>query len=399
MAPNVKIKCYNFCLMGKMSTVYLDYAATTPVDPIVLDAMMPYFTDFFGNPSSIHRYGQKADAALENAREVMAGCFHCSPRQVFFTSGGTESDNLAIRGGALWAREKNGANQILITPVEHPAVISTAMDLQRHYGFEVIFIPVDSAGMVLIPELKKIINKKTAIVSVIYANNEIGTINPIPEISSICRENAVIFHTDGVQAAGLLDTDVETLGADLISIGAHKFYGPKGIGALFIRKTAHMLSIQTGGSQEWALRAGTQNIPLIVGLAKAFELAVQNRLERNSQNTKFRDQIIENIVSKIPAAQLTGHRHQRLSNHASFVIPDTDGNQLVMMLDHVGFACSSGSACKTGSPKPSEVLLAIGIDGKLASGSLRVTIGKDTRQVEIDQFLLVLPEIVKQASV
>jgi cysteine desulfurase len=382
-----------------MNPVYLDYAATTPVDPIVLDKMLPYFNETFGNPSSIHRFGQRAEAALETAREDIAAILHCSPQEIFFTSGGTESDNLAVRGAAHLARNTNGANQIIITPVEHHAIEITARDLKRNYAYQVCEMPVDEYGKVIIDEFKKMLSSHTALVSVIYGNNEIGTVNPIGEIGSICHEKGILFHSDAVQAGGSLSLDVEKLNVDMLSLGAHKFYGPKGVGVLYIRAGTRLKPIQTGGPQERAIRAGTENIPLIVGMAAALKLSSERREKEVEHYRSLRDQIINTVLTNILGSRLTGHPTDRLPNHASFVFQKVDGNQLIILLDHAGFACSSGSACKTGSPEPSSVLLALGIDQKLALGSLRVTVGRYTTPVEVEQFLEVLPGLVEKASV
>lgn len=377
--------------------IYLDYAATTPVDPQVLEAMLPYFTHHFGNPSSIHTYGQVAEAAVENSREIVAGVFGCDPSEIIFTSCGSESDNLALRGVAFAERRNRGANHILISPVEHHAVSLTAEQLRSLHGFEVEYLPVDRFGMVDPSHVAARIRNDTAIVSVIFANNEIGTINPVAEIGAVCRERGVIFHTDAVQAATYLKIDTNALNTDLISIGAHKFYGPKGVGALYARKGVTLIPTQTGGGQERGMRAGTSNVPYIVGLAEALRLADQKRLERSRELSPLRDQIIGRVLEDIPDSQLTGHISHRLPNHASFVFKDVDGNLLLMLLDMEGFACSSGSACKTGNPEPSEVLLALGLSRDWALGSLRVTLGANTTSAEVDHFLSVLPGVVERA--
>jgi cysteine desulfurase len=381
-----------------MKQVYLDYAATTPVDPIVLDKMLPYFNETFGNPSSIHRFGQRAEAALETSREEIAAILHCSPQEVYFTSGGTESDNLALRGAAHFARNTSGADQIIITPVEHHAIDNTARDLKRTLNIQICETPVDQHGKVILDEVKKLITSKTALVSVIYGNNEIGTINPIMEIGSICHEKGILFHSDAVQAGGSLPLDVEKLNVDMLSLGAHKFYGPKGVGVLYIRRGVKIKPIQTGGPQERAMRAGTENLPLIVGMAEALRLSTERREKDIKHYRSLQDKIIHFVLENIPETRLTGHPTDRLPNHTSFVFPKVDGNQLIILLDHAGFACSSGSACKTGSPEPSSVLLALGIDRTLAVGSLRVTVGRYTNPVDVDQFLAVLPELVKNAG-
>jgi cysteine desulfurase len=375
---------------------YLDYAATTPVDRRVLESMLPYFQENFGNPSSVHRFGQRAEAALENAREQVARILMCQPAEVVFTSCGSESDNLALRGTAFSARARRGANHLLISPVEHHAVSRTARQLADLHGFELEFLPVDEYGMVDPQEVAGRIRPDTALVSVIYANNEIGTINPIAEIGKICQARGVPFHSDAVQAAAYLPVESADMQVDLLSLGAHKFYGPKGIGVLYVRRTAdlQLVPAQTGGGQEAGLRAGTQNISYIVGLAEALELAQAERVSRVDALLPLRDHLIGSILEAIPDAQLSGHPHQRLPNHASFVFHGVDGNALLMMLDVAGYACSSGSACKTGDPEPSEVLTALGFSRDWALGSLRVTLGNETTVEEIEGFLSVLPDLV-----
>ncbi len=382
--------------MFQDNLVYLDYAATTPVDPRVLQVMLPFFSESFGNPSSIHKFGQNAEAALENARETVAQTMHCLPEEIIFTSCGTESDNLALRGSALLARKIRGANHILISPVEHHAVSRTAEQLASIHGFELEYLPVDRFGRTTVDDVASSLRPDTAVVSVIYANNEIGTINPISEMGEICRSRGVTFHTDAVQAAGYLTLDVNSLNTDLISIGAHKFYGPKGIGALYIRKGLSLLPSQTGGGQEQGFRAGTQNIPYIIGMAEALRLVQTEKEDRISSLKPLRDHLIGSILEDIPDAQLTGHPEERLPNHASFIFKGVDGNALLMMLDMEGFACSSGSACKTGNPEPSDVLTSLGITHDWALGSLRVTLGVYTTSSEIEKFLTVLPKVVSK---
>jgi cysteine desulfurase len=374
--------------------VYLDHAATTPADPRVLEAMLPYFQGAFGNPSSIHRWGQAAEAAVEDARRSVAKVLGCSPEEIVFTSCGSESDNLALRGAALAERELRQATHLLTTPVEHPAVLRTARHLSEHAGFELEMIPVDGDGRVDPKSLESRLRSGTALVSVIYANNEIGTINPIRELSAVCRARGIPFHTDAVQAASQIEVQVGELGVDLMSIGAHKFYGPKGVGALYVRQGIGLVPAQTGGSQEHGLRAGTHNVPLIVGMAEALRLT---DLERETQAEHFRmlrDRLIAGVLEGIPEARLTGHRTERLPNHASFVFRGLDGNAVVAALDMAGYGCSSGSACKTGSPEPSEVLTAIGLSREWALGSLRVTVGRRTTIADIDGLLEGLPGIV-----
>ncbi len=380
----------------ELQRIYLDYAATTPVDQRVLETMLPYFSEHYGNPSSIHTFGQEAESALENARETVAQILSCQPKEIIFTSCGSESDNLALRGAAFAARQIRGANHILITPVEHHAVARTAEQLAERHGFVLEYIPVDQYGQVQPDELRRCLRDDTALVSVIYANNEIGTINPIANIGEICRERGIPFHTDGVQAAAYLPIDVNQLNVDLMAIGAHKFYGPKGIGALYVRDGTPLIPTQTGGGQEYGIRAGTSNTPYIVGLAEALRLANEDRQQRTNHVQPLRDLLIEHTLAQIPDLQLTGHPHQRMPNHASFVFKGVDGNALLMMLDVEGFACSSGSACKTGSPEPSDVLTSLGYSNEWALGSLRVTLGVQTKPEEIDTFNRHLPGAVQR---
>jgi len=380
----------------KGDKTYLDYAATTPIDSCVMESMLPYFQDHFGNPSSIHRWGQKTEAAIEESRAKVASHLGCHPSEVVFTSSGSESDNLALRGTALQARKHRKANHILTSPVEHRAVLRTAQDLEQTYGFELEYLPVDRFGCVSPDELEKAIRSDTSVVSIIHANNEIGSINPIKMLSSVCRSKNIPFHIDSVQAASQLPLDVNHLGIDLMSIGAHKFYGPKGVGALYIRSGIELHPILTGGNQENGLRAGTQNVPLIVGMANALEITVLEREKHNRSFQHLRDQLLERIPDLIPDTQITGHTTWRLSNHASFVFKGIHGNHLLMALDIAGFACSSDSACKTGDPEPSDVLKAIGLSQEWTSGSLRVTVGRSTTQDDIDRFLEVLPTIIER---
>mgnify|MGYP006280241397 FL=1 len=379
-----------------MSDVYLDHAATTPVDEKVLKAMQPYFGDIFGNPSSVHTFGQRADAALQKARRSMAGTFGCQPKEVIFTSCGSESDNLALRGAALAARDQGKGNHILISGVEHHAVTHTAQQLERLFGFDLEYIPVDGYGGVDPESVAERIRPDTILVSIIHANNEIGTLNPISEISTLCGERDVLIHTDAVQGAAHFPLKMDDLKVDMLSIGAHKFYGPKGVGALYVREGTPLIPVQTGGSQEFGKRAATENLPLIVGMAEALQMVYEEAYQRQKHTQKLRDRVISNVLGAIPDSTLTGHPERRLPNHASFAFQGLDGNLLVSALDVEGFACSSGSACKTGNSEPSSVLLSMGFDPGWAKGSLRVTVGKDTQQNEVDAFLDVLPVVVKR---
>jgi cysteine desulfurase len=374
--------------------IYLDYAATTPIDKRVFEVMMPYFSDSFGNPSSVHRYGQTAEAVIDSAHEIISTVLKCQPNEIIFTSGGSESDNLALRGVSLAVREKSGANQILASKAEHPAVSKTAEFLEKYYGFHVVWLDADKNGAIKPEVVEKAITKNTAIVTVMYANNEIGTINNIREIAEICHQHKVLFHSDAVQAAAYLPLDVIELGIDLMSLGAHKFYGPKGIGALYIKKGTPILPMQTGGSQERGLRAGTQNVPYIVGFAEALRLTDLERGERTAHVKPLRDRLIGSILESIPDSHLTGELEPRLPNHASFVFKGVDGNLLLAMLDSSGYACSSGSACKTGNPEPSEVMSAIGLSPEWGLGSLRLTLGAESKVDHIESLLSSLPDLI-----
>jgi cysteine desulfurase len=376
--------------------IYLDYAATTPVHPRVLDAMLPYFRESFGNPSSVHRYGQKAESALDAAREKVAAVLHCRSDEIIFTSCGSESDNLALRGAAL-AKRRAGRTKIITAKNEHHAVSRTAEQLEKEYGFSVNWLDLDKHGAITPEALNRAVDGDSALSSVMYANNEIGTINPISELAKMARSQNVVFHTDAVQAAAYLDVNIQPLGVDLMSLGGHKFYGPKGVGALYVRKGTGLIPHLTGGGQEFGLRAGTQNIPYIVGFAEALHLAAEERESRTAHVKPLRDHIIGQVLETIPDSQLTGHPQNRLPNHASFVFKDVDGNFLLQLLDSAGFACSSGSACKTGNPEPSEVISALGYSRDWALGSLRVTLGMDTTPEYVDSFLNALPNLVEKA--
>ena len=377
--------------------IYLDYSATTPVDSRVVDAMTPFFNASFGNPSSVHRFGQIAEAAIDSSRESVARALNCKPDEIVFTSCGSESDNLAIRGAAYAMREKTGAKWILASRAEHPAMTKTLEHLGKYDGFLIEWLDVDERGMVTPETVAKAICEETAIVSVMYANNEIGTINPIKETAEICRANNILFHTDAVQAAAYLPLDVNELGVDMMSLGAHKFYGPKGVGALYVRKGTPLVPHLTGGGQEFNLRAGTQNVPYIVGFAEALRLTHEEREQRVAHAQPLRDRIIGTVLESIPDSRLTGDMESRLPHHASFALKGVDGNLLLTLLDAAGFACSSGSACKTGNPEPSGVMNAIGLSREWGLGSLRVTVGAQTTTADVDTFLNELPFLVEKS--
>lgn len=381
-----------------ITSIYLDYGATTPIDPRVLSSMLPHLENTFGNPSSVHLYGQQAERVLNVSRRMMAESLGALHSEIIFTSCGSESDNLALRGGALARKKAGGYKRILISPIEHPAVSNTAKQLEDQDGFILETIPVDNTGRILLEDLETRLGSDVALVSVIAANNEIGTLNPIEEIGTLCQEHGIPFHTDAVQYGSHFPMDVTKLPVDMISLGAHKFYGPKGVGVLYVRSGTPLLPVQTGGSQEFGLRAATENVPLIAGMTKAFQLVQEEASERAGRLIPLRDRIIQTVLTKIPDCKLTGGNSDlRLPNHASFVFLGLDGNLLIQVLDSEGFACSSGSACKTGDPKPSSVLTHIGYSPEWALGSLRITLGKDTTKDEIDQFLQILPICVERA--
>ena len=332
-----------------------------------------------------------------SARETVASVLNCRPEEVIFTSCGSESDNLALRGAAYAMRAKTGAKWILASRTEHPAVTKTLINLEKYEGFQVEWLDVDQTGRVTPETVSKAICNDTAVVSVMYANNEIGTINPIREIARICRDHHVLFHTDAVQAAAYLPVDVQALGVDMMSLGSHKFYGPKGVGVLYVRKGTPLIPHLTGGGQEFGLRAGTQNVPYIVGFAEALRLTNEEREHRAAHVQPLRDKIIGTVLETIPNSRLTGDMTSRLPHHASFAFQNVDGNLLLTLLDAAGFACSSGSACKTGNPEPSEVMNAIGLSRDWGLGSLRVTLGKDTQPEQVESFLHVLPAAIEKA--
>jgi len=375
-------------------TVYMDHAATTPVDPRVVEAMLPYFTEGYGNASSVYRLGQEARKAIDEARADVAQTLNCTPREIIFTGCGSESDNLAIRGIAFWNRDKG--NHIVTSSIEHHAVSHTCEQLEKHFGFQVTYLPVDKYGRVDPTDVEKAITEKTTLITIMYANNEVGTIEPIAEIGEIARAHKIPFHTDAVQAGGALDLDVEALKVDLLSLSAHKFYGPKGVGVLYLRRGVRLLPPQTGGAHELNRRAGTENVAGIVGLATALKLAQGHREENNRKLIALRDRLIEGVLSSMLDTQLTGHPKERLPNSASFTINYVEGEGLLLGLDMMGTAASSGSACTSASLEPSHVLLAMGIPPEVAHGSLRLTLGHENSDEDVDYLLEVLPGIVER---
>lgn len=373
--------------------VYMDYAATTPLKKEVLEEMVPYFSETFGNPSSIHSFGREARKAVDLARDRVAKALNAKSEEIYFTAGGSESDNWAIKGVAL--ANKNKGNHIITSAIEHHAVLHTCESLEKQ-GFEITYLPVDQYGMVDPEQVRRAINSNTILVTIMFANNEIGTIQPIKEIGAITRENGIYFHTDAVQAVGHVPIDVNKLNIDLLSLSGHKLYGPKGIGALFIRKGVKISPIIHGGAQERNRRAGTENVPGIVGLGKAVELAYANMEANNKRLINLRDRLIEGILSKIDHVYLNGHPTNRLPGNVNMSFEYIEGESLLLSLDMKGIAASSGSACTSGSLDPSHVLLAIGLSHEIAHGSLRLTLGEENTDEDVDYVLEVLPEIVNR---
>jgi cysteine desulfurase len=375
--------------------IYLDHAATTPLRPEVLEAMLPYLAEYHGNPSSIHGSGRRARLGLDESRETLARILGAKPREIVFTGGGTEAINLAVKGAA-WAASARG-RRVVTTAVEHKAVLHSCAVLER-YGFQVTYLPVDRYGRVDPADVASAITEHTTLVSVMYANNEVGTIQPIREIGAICRERKVLFHVDAVQAAGFLDLDVDDLQADLLSLGAHKIYGPKGVGALFVRQGTALLAQVSGGSQERQRRAGTENVAGIVGLARALELAQGDTATRDQENARLallRELAFSELLA-LPGVEPTGDRTERLPNNASFAIEGVEGGDLVAALDLEGIEVSTGSACTTGSAEPSHVLLAMGLEPERAHGSLRVTVGRGTTDEDIRRATEVTRRVVER---
>ena len=376
-----------------MSKVYLDHSATTRTDDDVAQLMVQYMTDHFGNPSSIHSYGRVVRKAVEEAREKIANCIGADPNEIIFTSGGTEADNIAIRGVA-YANKKRG-NHIITSSIEHPAVMDTCKSLARE-GFDITFLPVDEYGVVKVEDVRKAITDQTILISVMHANNEVGTLQPIREIGALAKEQGIYFHSDTVQSVGKVPVDVNELNIDLLAMSAHKFYGPKGIGALYMRKMVRLLPISFGGSQERKRRPGTLNVPGIVGFAMAMEKAVGSIPLQSVYQSRLRDRLIKGLMEKIDFVKLNGHPTDRLPNNVNLSFQYIEGESLLLSLDMKGIAASSGSACTSGSLDPSHVLLAMGLSHEIAHGSLRLTLGKDNTEQEIDYVIEVLPEIVER---
>jgi cysteine desulfurase len=372
--------------------IYLDHAATTPLDPEVLDAMLPFFGEVYGNPSSIYTPGRKARAALDDARDTVARVLGCESRELIFTSGGSEADNLAVRGVA--SRNHDRGKHVICSQVEHHAVLHTCQDLERR-GFEVTYLAVDRDGRVSIDDLAAALRPETLLVSVMTGSNEVGTLEPVRELAALTHDkSSAYFHTDAVQAFGKVPLSVNDLGVDLLTISAHKIYGPKGVGCLYVRMGTRIDPMITGGGHERNRRAGTENVAGIAGMARAVEIAARDFDQDTTHLRAVRDRLSENVLSSVKGARLTGHATERLPHHASFVFGDVEGDSLLMRLDREGVYASSGSACTSGSLEPSHVLLAMGMTPKEALSSLRLTVGKRTTTADVDAAVEVIQEAV-----
>jgi cysteine desulfurase len=376
-----------------MKQAYFDYAATTPVHPDVVKAMLPYFTEFFGNPSSIHQFGQQAKQAMETARENVAKLLGARPDEIVFTSGGSEADNMALKGVAL-ANEAKGKH-IITSAIEHHAVLETAHFLEKR-GFRVTYLPVDKYGTVDPQAVSDAISDDTILVSIMHANNEVGTIQPVAQIGAIAKQRGVLFHTDAVQTVGHVPINLKAMNVDLLSASAHKLYGPKGVGILYVRKGTRLVSLIHGGEQERRRRASTENIPGIVGFGKAAEIAMQEMTEEAEHLTALRDKLIDGLLSRIDDIRLNGHPTQRLPNNVNVSVRYVEGESMLLNLDMEGIAASTGSACSSGTLEPSHVLLALGLSHEEAHGSIRLSLGRYTTENDIDRVLEVLPRVVSK---
>lgn len=374
-----------------MERIYMDNAATTRVTEPVMQAMQPYFGEIFGNPMSVHSFGRESRKAVENARAQVAKALGAQPNEIYFTGCGTESDNWAVRGAA-YANAKKGKH-LITTVIEHHAILHTCEQLEKE-GFEVTYVPVDEFGVVRMDELEKAIRPDTTLISVMTANNEIGTIQPIEEIAKLAKAHGILFHTDAVQAIGSVKIDVKAMGIDLLSLSGHKFHAPKGVGALYIRNGVKLQRLINGGAQERTQRAGTENLASIVGLGKAIELATENIDRHNAQLSAVRDRLIDRILAEIPYTRLNGHRTQRLPGNCNISFRFIEGEALLLSLDLKGIAASSGSACTSGSLDPSHVLLAIGLPHEIAHGSLRLSLSEENTLEQADRVVDALKEIV-----
>ncbi len=376
-----------------MNQIYLDHAATTKLKKEVLDTMLPFLTEQYGNPSTIYTLGRQAKKAIDKSREQVAKALNAQPNEIFFTASGTESDNWALKGIAYANKDKG--KHIITTNIEHHAILHTCEFLQKE-GFDITYVPVDNEGIVDLEELKKAIRPDTILISIMLANNEIGTIQPIKEISNIAKQHGIYLHTDAVQAVGNIPVDVEDLGVDLLSLSGHKIYGPKGIGVLYIKNGTKISSFVHGGEQERGKRAGTENVANIVGIGKAIELATKDIPQYSTHLQELRDMTIENILKEIPHTRLNGHKEKRLPGNVNISFEYIEGESILLMLDAKGISASSGSACTSGSLDPSHVLLAIGLPHEIAHGSLRLTFGEEDTKEDVKYLLEVLPPIIER---
>ncbi len=377
-------------------TIYLDHSATTPVSPTVLAAMLPYFSEQFGNASAIYDQGRRAKQALEDARQTAARVLHCQPNEIVFTSCGSESDNMVLRGVAWAAGRQGKSRHLIVSAVEHKAVLATARQLQELFACDLTVLPVDGYGQVDPDALRAAIRPDTVLISIMAANNEVGTLQPLAELSAIAREHGIPFHSDAVQAPGHLPLDVEAWGVDALALSAHKFYGPKGVGLAYVRQGLELVPAQTGGGHEGKRRAGTENVAGIVGLATALQEAEAMRPQEVARVQALRDKLLDAIPQIIPNTRISGHPEQRLPHHASFLFAGIEIQGVLMGLDMAGIAASSGSACTSAAQAPSSVLTAMGVDAPAAAGHLRLTLGRSTDEEAIERVLAVLPPLVQR---
>ena len=376
------------------NTIYMDHSATTPVDPRVVQAMAPYWNDVFGNTESSHAMGREAANALEGARQIVADVLGCRLSEIVFTSSGTEADNLALRGVAWAARAAGRGHHLVTTPIEHHAVGHTADQLRDVFGFDVTRVPVDGHGLVDPEDICAAIRPETVLVSIIMGNNEVGTVQRMVQIGRVCREKDVLFHTDAVQVPGRLPLELDDMGVDLVALSAHKFYGPKGVGLLYVRRDTELVPAITGGDHERGRRPGTVNVAGAVGLATALRLVEEERRKESVRLRSLRDALIEGVLARVPSSRLTGHPVHRLAHHASFVFRGVEGESVVQALDLEGIAASSGAACAEGEVEPSFVLDAMGLEPEWGVGSLRLSLGRSNEQRDVDRILEVLPGII-----
>lgn len=377
--------------------IYLDHGASTPVHPQVIESMLPYWTEMYGNPASSHDYGRQASSALDKSRRTLADLLNAQPDELTFTGCGSESDNMALRGVMYAARANGTGNHLITCTIEHGAILKTAEQLRDHFDFDVTIVPVDQFGQVNPADVAAAIRPDTALISIMAANNEIGTLQPVLMIGQLAREHDILFHTDAIQAVAVMQWDLAEMPIDLMSIAPHKFYGPKGVGILYARRGIELMASLTGGGQEDGRRSGTVNVPFAVGAAKAFALAMAELEERNNHYQTLRDCLIDGLLATFPDdCILTGHPTERLPHNASFAFRNVDGNNLLMHLDMAGIAASSGSACKTGNPKPSAVLEAIGLDAAWTKGGLRLTVGQQNSLEDIEYVIDIMPGIIEK---